>query len=301
MNLVTVFGGTGFLGRHIVRRLSAGGVNVRLAVRHPMRAILDAARGGDLVEGITADIRHPRSVDAAVAGADGAVNAVSAYVERGGATFKAVHEEGAANVAKACARQSVQSLVHISGIGADPRSPSPYISARGRGERVVQDAFPAAVVLRPSVMFGADDAFLNLLARIGRSTPVIPLIAGGRTRLQPVLVDDVAEAVWLCLQMPDAVGRIYELAGPQVLTLRQIVELVLARMGRRRLLVPVPLPLAHMLATAMERVPGAPLSVGQVDLLKNDNLPAPGMPGLPELGISPRDLQSAIAELAVRP
>lgn len=297
MKLVTVFGGTGFLGRHIVDRLTAAAVGVRIAARHPARP--SAGRAGGAVETVAADIRDPRSVEAAVACADGVVNAVSAYVEKAGVTYAAVHERGAAHLAEACARGGAR-LVHVSGIGADPASASRYIAARGRGEAAVRQALPSAVILRPSVMFGPDDAFLNTLAGIARVSPVVPLIAGGRTRLQPVHVEDVAEAARLTLEDPATGGGIYELGGPEVVSLAGIVEMILARMGRRRLRLPIPLELAEPVARLAELLPAPPLSTGQVDLLKQDNVAGGALPGLADLGIAPRRLEETIAGLAAR-
>lgn len=297
MNPVTVFGGTGFLGRHIVKRLSMEGVTVRVAVRHPERAVIDAPRGGGPIVPMAADVRNEGAVAAAIVGADSVVNAVSAYVEGRGVSYSTVHEHGASNVAKACERHGVRRLVHISGIGADPASSSRYIKARGRGELVVQQAFPRTVILRPSVMFAPDDAFLNVLAKIVRSTPVIPLIGGGWTRLQPVHVRDVAEAVRCCLQNPASDGKIYELGGPASYTLREIMGMVVAHIGRRRLFISIPLGPAHSLARLFEFLPAAPLTVAQVDLLRRDNVPTPDMPGLGDLGVIPQNLKDTIADL----
>ena len=301
MKLVTVFGGTGFLGRYIVEGLAREGVTVRIAVRHPDRAVLHAAPDGGQITSMAADVRDEGAVAAAVAGADGVVNAVSAYVEQGGITYRDIHERGAGNIARACHQQDVQRLVHISGIGADPASTSRYIGARGRGDLIVQQAFPRAMILRPSVMFGPDDAFLNVLAKIIRLTPVIPLIGGGRTRLQPIHVRDVAEAARRSLLTPGSEGHIYELGGAETYTLREITEMVAARMGRRRAFIPVPFGLAHSLARLFELLPAAPLTVAQVDLLLNDSLPASGMPGLRELGILPHRLEDALADLPAAP
>lgn len=299
MNPVTVFGGTGFLGRHIVKRLSMEGVTVRVAVRHPERAVIDVAHGGGPIVLMAADVRNEGAVAAAIVGADSVVNAVSAYVEGRGVSYSAIHEHGASNVAKACGRHGVRRLVHISGIGADAASPSGYIKARGRGELVVQQAFPRTVILRPSVMFAPDDGFLNVLAKIVRSTPVIPLIGGGRTMLQPVHVRDVAEAVQCCLQNPASDGKIYELGGPASYTLHEIMAIVIAHTGRRRLFISIPLGLAHSLAQLFEFLPAAPLTVAQVDLLRDDNVPNPDMPGLGDLGVIPRSLKDTIAQLPV--
>jgi len=298
MRWVTVFGGTGFLGRHILKRLNGDGIAVRIAVRHPQRAPDAAASGTGPIASIEADVRDETAVAKAVAGADAVVNAVSAYVERGDVTYKSVHELGASNVAKACKQQGVHRLIHISGIGADAASHSKYIAARGRGDLAVQQAFPGVVIFRPSVMFGRDDAFLNAVAKIVRLTPIIPLVGGGLTRLQPVHVDDVAEAALHVLQTPDSAGKTYELCGPETHTLRQIVEMVASRLGRRRLYISIPLDLADSLARFLERLPVAPLTVAQVDLLREDNVLTRGVPGLSDLGIVPRRIKDSIAELA---
>jgi len=229
---------------------------------------------------------------------DAVVNAVSAYVEKDEVTYNSVHELGALNVARGCKQQGVQSLIHISGIGADAASDSKYIAARGRGDLGVQQAFPGIVIFRPSVMFGRDDAFLNTLAKIVRLTPIIPLIGGGLTRLQPVHVDDVAEAVLHVLQTPDSAGKTYELCGPETHTLRQIVELVASCLGRRRLYISIPMDVAHSLARFFEHLPVAPFTVAQIDLLREDTVLTHGVPALSELGITPRSLQDSIAELA---
>ena len=301
MKLVTVFGGTGFLGRHIVEGLSREGVAVRIAVRHQDQAIFHGALDGGQITSVAVDVRDEGAVGAAIAGVDGVVNAVSAYAEKGGITYRDIHERGAGNIARACHGQDIQRLVHISGIGADAASTSLYIGARGRGDLLVQQAFSRATILRPSVMFGPDDAFLNVLAKIIRLTPVIPLIGGGWTRLQPIHVRDVAEAALRSLQNPGSEGHIYELGGAETYTLREITEMVAARMGRRRAFIPVPFGLAHSLARLFELLPAAPLTVAQVDLLLNDSLPASGMPGLRELGILPHRLEHALADLPAAP
>lgn len=298
MKLVTVFGGTGFLGHRIVKRLSAEGAAVRIATRHAGRTQTGTAHFATSVSWIKADVHDEMAVANAVAGADGVVNAVSAYVEKSDVTYKSVHEEGAATVAGACTRQGVAQLVHTSGIGADAASDSRYIGSRGRGDLAVQQAFPRAVVLRPSVMFGSDDGFLNTLAKLVRVAPVIPLVGGGRTRLQPVHVDDVTEAALRVLQDPRSKGEVYELGGPESFTLRQITEMVAARFGRRPQFISIPFRLAHALAQALEFLPITPLTTAQVDLLRSDNIPSPGMPGFRDLGIEPRKLADAIAALA---
>jgi NADH dehydrogenase len=293
MGTITVFGGTGFLGRRIVERLASGGMHVRIAVRHPE----DAER--ETVEAVRADLREPATIAPALEGASGAVNAVSAYVEKGGVTYPAVHEDGARNLAAACAQLKLAALVHLSGIGADPRSASRYIRARGRGELLVREAFPDATILRPSVMFGPDDAFVNTLADIARRAPVFAVM-GEATRLQPVHVEDVAQAAVRALAEPSARGRIFELGGPDVLTLREIVHRVMARLGVHRPTLPVPLPLARLGARLLGLLPNPPVTLAQVELLEHDNVANATLPGLTDLGIEPRRIDVSIAALSAR-
>src|ERR671919_985529 len=213
---VTVFGGSGFLGREIVRRLAEDGAEVRVAVRHPERAaFLTGPGNAGQITALHADVWDEATVGPALAGADAAVNTVGHYVERGDASFEAIHGQGARHVAQAAAAAGVRRLVHISGIGADPASDSDYVRARAVGERLVREAFPAATILRPSLMFGPND-FLTRLAGIARVMPAIPLFGSGEVRLQPVYVDDVAAAVVKALATPEAAGQLYELGGPRV-------------------------------------------------------------------------------------
>jgi NADH dehydrogenase len=299
MTQVTVFGGTGFLGRRIVERLTREGATLRVAVRHPDRVeTLAKSMGRGRTIPVTADVRDQSTVAAAIAGAESVVNAVSAYVETGGVTYSAIHVHGAGNIAAACQQQSVPRLVHISGIGANPASQSKYIRARGLGEFVVQKAFPPVTTLRPSVLFAIDEGLLGVLEKLAQSTPIIPLIGGGRTRLQPVHVNDVAEAVYQSLHNPDAVGKTYELGGPETYTIREILDLLLACKGRSHRFISIPFALASPLARVLERFPGAPLTVAQVDLLRDDNVLGTGTLGFEELGITPRKLRDTISYLA---
>ncbi len=295
MTTVSVFGGTGFLGQRLVRRLASEGTAVRVVVRHPDHA-RSALRAADM-ERLTffcADVRDRGAVASAVAGSDAVVNAVSAYVETGGVTFESVHERGAEMLAREAAVAGVARLVLISGIGADPESGSAYIRSRGRGERVVQEAFPGATIVRPSAMFGPGDALFGTLAHLARLLPVIPLIGGGHTRLQPVYVEDVAEAIAHMLADTGTAGRTYELAGPDVYTMRELTEIVLRITGRRRLLAPVPFAVAKIHARLFEFLPNPPLTTGQVELLKADNVARASLPGLRELSIEPKTVEEII-------
>src|SRR5918995_726732 len=211
MTTVSVFGGTGFLGRRLVRRLAAEGATLRIAVRSPDRARSVLGADLDRVTVLRADVRDQASVAVAVAGADAVVNAVSGYVEKPGVTFESVHEQGARTVAQEAAAAGVARLVLVSGIGADPQSRSSYIRARGRGELVVRQAFPSATIVRPSAMFGPGDALFGALADIVRLPPVGRLMGGGHPRLQPVYVEDVAEAIVRMLADRGTAGQTHEL------------------------------------------------------------------------------------------
>ncbi len=296
MTTVGVFGGTGFLGRRIVQRLVDEGTTVRVAVRHAdrARAALRAA-GLDRVTVFGSDVRDEGSVVAAIAGVDAVVDAVSAYVETGGVTFDAVHERGAETLARQAAAAGAARFVLVSGIGANPESASRYIRARGRGERVVQQEFPGATIVRPSAMFGRGDALFGTLAHLARLLPVLPLIGGGHSRLQPVYVENVAEAIARILADPATAGRTYELAGPEVYTMRELVMIVLRIVGKRRLLVPIPFAVAEAQARLFELLPNPPLTTGQVDLLKADNVASGTLPGLRELDIQPTSVEEVLS------
>jgi uncharacterized protein YbjT (DUF2867 family) len=294
MATVVVFGGSGFLGRRIVRRLAAEGATVRVAVRHPDRAA-EPLRAAELgrVTTVRADVLSGASVAAAVAGADAVVNAVSAYVEKGGVTFEAVHVQGAETLAREARAAGVARLVLVSGLGADPRSASPYIRSRGRGEGVVRQAFPDAAIVRPGAMFGVGDALFSTFAGLARVLPVLPLI-GGDTRLQPAYVEDVAEAIARIALAADTAARIYELAGPGTYTMRELVGYTLRWVGKRRLVLPIPFALARLQARVFELLPSPPLTAGQVDLLEIDNVASGALPGFSALGIQPRAVEDIV-------
>jgi uncharacterized protein YbjT (DUF2867 family) len=294
MTMVVVFGGGGFLGRRLVHRLIAERMAVRVAVRHPDRARIDLRALGDRVAVVPADVRDQTSVAAAIAGANAIVNTVSAYVERSVVTFEAVHVRGAETVAREASAAGITRLVLVSGIGADPDSSSPYIRARGRGELMIRQTFPGATIVRPGAMFGPGDALFSTLAELARLLPVLPLIGGGHTRLQPVFVEDVAEAIANILADPRTVGRTYELAGPGVYTLRELVQMTLRLMSKRRLLIPVPFAVAKIQARLFELLPNPPLTTGQVDLLKADNVASRTLPGLQELKIQPKAVEEVV-------
>lgn len=273
MKAIAVFGGSGFLGRVIVDQLVSAGMTVRVAVRHPNTTKLsdETVRGGHVVS-VYADVADERSVGRALEGCDAAVNAVGLYVERGIDTFRNVHERGALHVARQSARAEVKALVHVSGIGVDLNSPSRYVRSRARGEMLVREAFPAATILRPSVLFGPEDTFLNTLIAIVRRSPVLALFGAGNTRLQPVYVDDVAKAVLRVMTSSSAQGKVYELGGPQIYRYRGLLERVFKETGRSGILVPVPFFLWDALAQLLMLLPNAPLTTDVVTLMRRDNV-----------------------------
>jgi NADH dehydrogenase len=248
----------------------------------------------DQVTVLRADVRDQVAVVAAVARADAVVNAVAAYVEKGDVTFEAIHERGAETIAREAAAASVARLVLVSGLGADPLSASAYIHARGRGEQLVRRAFPGATIVRPGAMFGPGDALFSTLADLARLLPVLPLIGGGHTRLQPIYVEDVAEAITRTLAEPRSAGRIYELVGPGVYTLRDLVEIAVRASGRRRWLVPLPFVVANFQARLFELLPSPPLTTSQVDLLQSDNVASGALPGLQDLSIKPKAVEDVV-------
>jgi uncharacterized protein YbjT (DUF2867 family) len=288
MNRVTVFGGTGFLGRRIVRHLSDSTATMRVVSRHPARA----ERGN--VEQIVADAHDERSVEAAVAGSDGVVNAISLYVEHRDDTFHSVHVEAAARIAKAARQAGTKRFVHLSGIGANAASPSPYIRSRGEGEAAVQAAFPGAVIIRPAVMFAQDDAFLTVLLGLLRTLPAYPLFGDGRTRLQPVYADDVAAATAEVLRQTRRPYPIYELAGPRAYTYEELLRTVARIAGLRPVLVRTPFSFWDAGARFAEILPHPPFTRNQVELMKIDTTASNSQPGFGQLGISPRSLEDEL-------
>jgi uncharacterized protein YbjT (DUF2867 family) len=293
MNRVTVFGGTGFVGRRIVRQLGAT-AKVRIASRHP------APAEDDGIERVLADIHDERAVEAAVDGADGIVNAISLYTEHGSDTFHSLHVEAAANIARVARRAAVKRFVHLSGIGADPASSSPYIRSRGEGEAAVQAAFPGAVIVRPAVMFAADDAFLTTILRLLRTLPAYPLFGNGRTRLQPVFVDDVAAAIAQILRQPQRPYPVYELAGPRVYAYEELLRSIARIAGLRPVLVKTPFALWGAAAGLAEILPHPPLTRNQVELMQIDTVASASLPGLGQLKISARGLEDELKTMLAR-
>jgi uncharacterized protein YbjT (DUF2867 family) len=280
--LVTVFGGSGFVGRYVVRALARRGWRVRVAVRRPdLAGFLQPLGDVGQIHAVQANLRYPDSIASALIGADAVINLAGIQSQQGRQNFEAVHVFGAREVARAAAAQGIGVLVHMSGIGADASSSSPYVASKGRGEAAVREAFPGAIVLRPSVVFGPEDDFFNRFAVLARYLPMLPLFGGGATKMQPVYVGDVADATVRAFEGGAKPGETYELGGPEVMTLREIVDFVCRTTGRRPALVALPFGLARIMAGGTE-IAGA-LSLGafpkalvttrdQVELLRHDNL-----------------------------
>ena len=293
---VTVFGGTGFLGRQIVRRLVDSGVRVRVGVRNPGRASFPELGGKEnRVTTQYADVRDQTSVAQAIAGAEAVVNAVSLYVERGKDTFDSVHAVGAQQVALQAKSAGVERLVLISGIGADLNADSKYVRARAKGETLVQEALETATILRPSVIVGPGDAFFNSLAQIVRVMPLLPLFGRGDTLLQPVYVGDVAAAVVKVLEEPLSKGKIYELGGAHVYRYKTLIELLLKHLGIKRLLLPVPYTIWELGAVLSSILPNPPVTRDQVALMRRDNVVGKDALSFADLNIEPSDVESLMS------
>jgi uncharacterized protein YbjT (DUF2867 family) len=290
--VATVFGGSGFIGRHVVKRLAKQGYIVRVAVRDPEAALFLKPMGGvGQVVPLYAPVAREDLVASAVAGADIVVNLAGILSERRKGDFYRVHEEGAKRIAKAAAHSGVRRLVHISAIGADSASPSQYARSKALGETAVRAAFPLAVILRPSILFGPEDQFFNRFAEMALISPVVPVV-GASTKFQPVYVGDVADAVLSACSAAEAAGKLYELGGPEVKTFRQLIEYMLKTIERHRRIVDLPVPLAKLNALFLEHLPGKLLTQDQIKLLQRDNIVAPGALDLASLGIAaaPLDL-----------
>lgn len=290
--IATVIGGTGFLGRRVVHALAASGYSVRIAARRPGKLERDAPAN---VARVRADIRDEASIQAALAGAHLVVNAVSLFVEKRGLTFEDIHVVGAERVARCAHDSGAAQLIHVSGIGARADSPSRFIRARARGEEVVRARFAQAVMVRPSVMVGRDDALLSSLESMTRF-PVIPLFGKGDSRLQPAWVEDVAGAIAALAQREDMGGRAFEFGGAQVCTFREALRVVMAQLGReKRLLLPVPFALWNPIVAALGVLPNPPLTRDQLILMRADNVVSPQADGFAALDIRPHSFAEVVA------
>lgn len=296
---IAVFGGTGFIGRHLVALLLRSGATVRLAVRDPGR-IQVATEPAQTPEVIQADVLDDVAVGGAIAGADAVFNLVGILTETTAQTYRAIHVEGARRVALAAQRHGVRRLIHLSALGASPTSPAISDQTKAEGEQAVRAVFPQATIVRPSLTFGEDDHFFSRFAAMIRSSPILPLIGGGTTKFQPVLVDDMTAGLLELLNRSETAGQIYEFGGPQVYTFKVLLELLLAALNRQRILIPIPFALAEMQAGLLELLPNPPLTRDQVRLLRTDKVVSGLEPTLGDLGVQPRPLEEFLAILKDR-
>jgi NADH dehydrogenase len=292
---ITIFGGSGFLGRHLVRRLARLGATLRVPTRHPERANYLRPMGdvGQIVLEPW-DQTAPAALERLIGGSTYVVNLIGILAERRKGEFETVQGRLPGLIATAAREAGASRLVHLSAIGADRGSSSVYGRTKAEGEEAARAALPASVILRPSVVFGPEDEFFNRFARMAMISPALPLIGGGRTRFQPVYVGDVADAIVAALQRDDAAGRTYELGGPKVYTFRELMELTLRLVNRRRALVGLPYGLAAFQARFLQLLPEPPLTVDQVELLKRDNVVAPDALTLRDLGVEPTPLEVVV-------
>jgi len=295
-SVATVIGGSGFLGRYIVKRLAAAGHIVRVAVRDPAAAsfLKPMGRVGQIVP-LYANITSDGTLARAIEGADIAVNLVGILAERKSGEFFQLQAEGAGRIARLAAASGVRHLVHMSAIGADADSPAKYAQSKAKGETLVAEHFPLAVILRPSLVFGPEDGFFNRFASLALISPVMPVISGS-SRFQPVYVGDVADAAMAAITRPDAQGKIFELGGPKIMTFREILGWILAQIGRNRPLVPMPAVAAEL----MSRIPFTGLTHDQLLMLSRDNVANPALPGLAELGVVPTPIDLIVPAYLAR-
>jgi uncharacterized protein YbjT (DUF2867 family) len=296
--LVTVFGGSGFVGRHLVRALCKRGYRIRVAVRRPDLAghLQPLGRVGQ-IHAVQANLRHAGSVEAALRDADAAINLVGIMLETGKQRFSAVQGEGAGTVARAAAALGIP-MIHMSALGANAESASAYARAKAEGERLVLEAKPDAVIFRPSIIFGPEDSFFNRFAGMARLSPVLPLIGGGETRFQPVFVGDVATAFADAVDGKATGGTIYELGGPEVRSFKELMAEMLQVIGRKRILLPIPFPVARIMGALAGILPSPPLTTDQVALLKSDTVVSEAAiaegRSFAHFGIQPRLMESLL-------
>jgi uncharacterized protein YbjT (DUF2867 family) len=299
--LFTVIGGSGFIGRYVVQKLAAQGHRVRVAVRNPNLAqFLKPLGAVGQIQIVQANVRHAGSIASAVAGADGVVNLVGLLFESGHQTFDDVQAEGAATVAKACAQAGVRALVHVSAIGADIESEANYARTKGAAEAAVREAFSAVTVLRPSVVFGPEDGFFNRFAGLAKLSPLVFPVIAGDAKLQPVYVLDVAEAISQALQSGAHAGHTYELGGPKVYTLRELVRFILTEIQAKRALIEVPMGIARLQALVLGLLPNPIVTRDQLKMLETPNVVGTGGNGFAAFGVSPTPVEAIVPGYLVR-
>ena len=292
---VAILGGSGFIGRYVVKRLAERGDVVAVGARNAAAAKFLKLKGDVGQVGlVNIAIDDERLLPAFLAGNQAVINCVGILQERGAQRFDRVHHTAPARLTRLAREAGVERFIHISAIGADPRSTSAYARSKAAGEQAVRDAFPTATILRPSIVFGPEDQFFNRFAALAMVSPVLPLIGGGETRFQPVYVGNVADAVVRCLDDPATAGRTYELGGPKIYSFRALMELLLAEIRRKRLLVEIPFGLASLQARVMAILPNPPLTADQVELLKRDNVVSTGALTLATLGITPTAVEAIL-------
>jgi uncharacterized protein YbjT (DUF2867 family) len=292
---VAILGGAGFIGRYVVKRLAERGDVLTVGGRTAAGAKFLKLKGDVGQVGlVNLSIADERLLPAFVAGNDAVVNLVGILHESGAQRFDLLHHVAPARLARLAREAGVERFVHLSAIGADPHSRSAYARTKAAGEQAVRDAFPTATILRPSVVFGPEDQFFNRLAALAVMSPVVPLIGGGETRFQPVYVGDVADAVIRCIDDPSTAGRVFELGGPKVYTLRALTELLLEEIRRKRVLVDLPFGLASVQARLMSLLPSPPLTPDQVEMLKYDNIVLSSALSLETLGIVPTTVEAVL-------
>ena len=271
--LITIIGGSGFVGRHLVQKLASQGYRIRIGVRRPdLAGHLQPLGGVGQIMPVQVNVRYPASVQSACQGADVVINLTGILAETGNQCFEAVHETGAETIARAAAGAGAEKLIHMSAIGADENSQSAYGRSKAGGETRVREAFPTATIIRPSIVFGPEDDFFNKFADMARFSMVLPLIGGGATRFQPVYVGDVAEAIARVVNFDQHEGKILELGGPEVFTFKELLEFVLKTTERKRVLLPIPWFAARIMGSVLGALPYSLLTRDQVTMLETDNV-----------------------------
>lgn len=301
--IITVFGGNGFLGRSLIQRLARQGARIRVAVRHPEKAIRLQVLGevGQVVP-FALSLSNKQSIYRALEQADYAVNLCGRLYEKGRNTFNLVHHEAPKMMAQACKEQGVQAFVHVSAIGADVKAESQYARSKGAGEQAVLKAFPDATIIRPSVIFGPDDKFFNRFARLAMISPALVVFDGGRTKMQPIFVGDVAQAIVSCLSKEDAKstkkiqGHCFELGGPEVYSFKGLLEIILKMIDRKRPIISLPYPMGRFIGLIAQYMPDPLITPDQILLLKKDNVVSSTAKTIQDLGVTPIEIAGIVPE-----